>query len=98
MAYDAFHVLSQVADKTYGNDPTARPTEMETLFQGAGITFSGATGHIYYTAGVNQPPADKTLVLLRQSGRHPVAVLVCGDYQQGQDSSTQDRPCRGAPR
>ncbi len=98
VAYDAFHVLSRVADITYGGNPTARPTDMEAFFRAGSITFNGATGYIHYAAGVNQPPVDKTLVLLHQTGKHPVAVIVCGAYQQGQSSSTQDKPCLGAPR
>jgi ABC-type branched-subunit amino acid transport system substrate-binding protein len=98
VAYDAFHVLSRVADMTYGSDPGARPADMENLFRVGGVTFNGATGYVDYAEGVNQPPDDKTLVILRQTGAGLEAVTVCGAYQQGQSSAAQGRPCSEAPR
>lgn len=96
VAYDAFHVLSRVAAIAYGGNPPERPN-MEGIFKAADVTFNGATGFIRYATGVNQPPVDKTLTLLYQTGRDQEAVVVCGAYQSGQSSASQDKPCPDAP-
>lgn len=97
VSYDAFHVLSRIADITYGDDADASPADMRKFFVNSVIEFNGATGYIKYAAGVNQPPVDKTLVLLYQVGGSQKAVAVCGAYDQGQSSSFQEPPCPSAP-
>ncbi|NGO46738.1 hypothetical protein [Streptomyces ureilyticus] len=43
--------------------------------------------------GADAPPHDKTLVLLRQPGNHPEAVLACGACRQDESSEVQGPPC-----
>ncbi|MFI6209987.1 ABC transporter substrate-binding protein [Streptomyces sp. NPDC051041] len=91
VSYDAFHVLSD-AVREAGQADRDINRESVLLALRAGIVFDGATGYISYD-GANAPPRDKTLVLLRQSGRKPQAVLACGAYRQGQSSKAQGSPC-----
>ncbi|MFF3448531.1 ABC transporter substrate-binding protein [Streptomyces sp. NPDC002667] len=98
VAYDAFHTFSLVANMTYNQQPDAPPSQMEINFRNSGATFNGATGYVQYAPGVNQPPADKTLVLLRQIGQKPVAVAACGAYDQDQSSVNQGEPCSATSR
>lgn len=98
VAYDAFHTFSLVANMTYNQQPAAPPSQMEINFRNSGATFNGATGYVQYAPGVNQPPADKTLVLLRQVGQKPVAVAACGAFDQDQSSVDQGEPCSATPR
>ncbi|MGC9535602.1 ABC transporter substrate-binding protein [Streptomyces sp. UG1] len=93
VSYDAFHVLSQAVRQAGLRDPDI-DRESVLLVLGTGIAFNGATGYVSYD-GANAPPHDKTLVLLRQSGNHPEAVLACGAYRQGQSSEAQGPPCAG---
>lgn len=97
VSYDAFHVLSRIADITYGKNATAAPSDMRRFFLNSSIAFNGATGYIEYATGVNQPPVDKTLVLLYQTGSSQEAVVVCGAYDQDQSSTSQEPPCPSAP-
>jgi ABC-type branched-subunit amino acid transport system substrate-binding protein len=91
VAYDAFHVLSAAADDTF-SFKNASPGAMLTALRG-GIAFDGATGYISYDRGSNAAPAEKTLVLLRQTADGPVAVAACGAYRQGETSRQQGEPC-----
>jgi ABC-type branched-subunit amino acid transport system substrate-binding protein len=93
VSYDAFHVLSQAVRQAGLRDPDI-DRESVLLVLGNGIAFNGATGYVSYD-GANAPPHDKTLVLLRQSGNHPEAVLACGAYRQDQSSEAQGPPCAG---
>jgi ABC-type branched-subunit amino acid transport system substrate-binding protein len=95
VAYDAFHVLSRVANMTYSNNPGADPSQMQNTLNITGLSFNGATGDILYPPGSNQPPDDKTLVLLRQIGQRPTAVAACGAYDQNQSGVDQGEPCSG---
>ncbi|MFF8100932.1 ABC transporter substrate-binding protein [Streptomyces sp. NPDC016640] len=91
VSYDAFHVLSEAVRKAGLADPEIDRKSV-LLVLGAGIAFNGATGYVSYD-GANAPPHDKTLVLLRQSGKHPEAVLACGAYSRHQSSEAQGPPC-----
>ncbi|MEV5882431.1 ABC transporter substrate-binding protein [Streptomyces sp. NPDC052020] len=93
VSYDAFHVLSEAVRQAGRADPDVDRTSVR-LVLGTGIAFHGATGYVSYD-GANAPPHDKTLVLLRQSGNQPEAVLACGAYRQGQSSEAQGSPCAG---
>jgi ABC-type branched-subunit amino acid transport system substrate-binding protein len=93
VAYDAFHVLSDAVREVGGTDSDVDRDAVRVLLR-RGIEFHGATGHVLYGRG-NAPPRDKTLVLLRQSGSRPEAVLACGAYRQGQSSEKQGPPCAG---
>ncbi|WP_215451741.1 ABC transporter substrate-binding protein [Streptomyces sp. ATCC 21386] len=93
VSYDAFHVLSQAVREAGLHDPDIDRKSV-LLVLGSGIAFDGATGYVSYD-GANAPPHDKTLVLLRQSGNHPEAVLACGAYRQDESSETQGPPCTG---
>jgi ABC-type branched-subunit amino acid transport system substrate-binding protein len=91
VSYDAFHVLSEAVREAGLTDPAVERKSVR-LVLGAGIAFDGATGYVSYD-GANAPPHDKTLVLLRQSGTQPKAVLACGAYRQGESSEDQGPPC-----
>jgi ABC-type branched-subunit amino acid transport system substrate-binding protein len=93
VSYDAFHVLSEAVREAGVHDPDIDRKSV-LLVLGSGIAFDGATGYVSYD-GANAPPHDKTLVLLRQSGNHPEAVLTCGAYRQGESSEVQGPPCAG---
>jgi ABC-type branched-subunit amino acid transport system substrate-binding protein len=93
VSYDAFHVLSEAVREAGLADPEVDRKSV-LLVLGNGVAFNGATGYVSYE-GANAPPDDKTLVLLRQSGNHPKAVLVCGAYRQGESSEKQGKPCAG---
>ncbi|CAL9495517.1 ABC transporter substrate-binding protein [Streptomyces sp. Tu 3180] len=93
VSYDAFHVLSHAVRQAGLADPAVDRTSV-LLVLGAGIAFDGATGYVSYD-GANAPPHDKTLVLLRQSGNRPEAVLACGAYRQHRSSEEQGPPCAG---
>lgn len=93
VSYDAFHVLSQAVREAGLHDPDIDRKSV-LLVLGSGIAFDGATGYVSYD-GANAPPHDKTLVLLRQSGNHPEAVLSCGAYRQDESSEVQGPPCAG---
>ncbi|AEH08855.1 MULTISPECIES: ABC transporter substrate-binding protein [Protofrankia] len=97
VAYDAFHALSRVADITYGSNERADVKTMKYSLPTGGINFNGATGYINYAAGVNQPPVDKTLILVYQTGKNQVTVAACGAYRQDTNSTVQANPCRDAP-
>ncbi|MHC3471575.1 type 1 periplasmic-binding domain-containing protein [Streptomyces sp. 7R007] len=92
VAYDAFHVLSKAAEMALSDKGDVAPSAILTALR-SGITFDGATGHVSYDNGVQQPPRDKTLVLLRQSGDGPLVAEACGAYRQGVQSGTQGAPC-----
>lgn len=101
VAYDAFHVLSKVANMAYGGGQDGsedNPGLMQRTFTNGTVNFNGATGYVEYEQGTNRPPKDKTLVLLRETGQNPVAVTACGAYDQGQSSAAQGEPCSVAPR
>ncbi|MDO0926637.1 ABC transporter substrate-binding protein [Streptomyces sp. TG1A-8] len=91
VSYDAFHVLSQAVRRAGQGDPDVERKSV-LLVLDAGITFNGATGYVSYD-GANAPPRDKTLVLLRQAGNRPKAVLACGAYGPRQSSEVQGPPC-----
>ncbi|MEU2060870.1 ABC transporter substrate-binding protein [Streptomyces sp. NPDC013455] len=91
VSYDAFHVLSQAVRQAGLSDPDIDRKSV-LLVLSTGISFNGATGFVSYD-GPNAPPHDKTLVLLRQSGDHPEAVLACGAYREDQSSEAQGPPC-----
>ncbi|MFI6935494.1 ABC transporter substrate-binding protein [Streptomyces sp. NPDC050287] len=91
VSYDAFHVLSQAVREAGLHDPDIDRKSV-LLVLGSGIAFDGATGYVSYD-GANAPPHDKTLVLLRQSGNLPEAVLACGAYRQDESSEAQGPPC-----
>ncbi|MEV5434082.1 ABC transporter substrate-binding protein [Streptomyces sp. NPDC052701] len=93
VSYDAFHTLSEAVRKAGQVDPDIERKSVR-LVLGAGISFDGATGRVSYD-GANAPPRDKTLVLLRQSGNQPEAVLACGAYDRDQSSEAQGPPCAG---
>ncbi|MFJ9147271.1 ABC transporter substrate-binding protein [Streptomyces sp. NPDC102270] len=93
VSYDAFHVLSEAVREAGVHDPDIDRKSV-LLVLGSGIAFDGATGYVSYD-GANAPPHDKTLVLLRQSGNLPEAVLTCGAYRQGESSEVQGPPCAG---
>jgi hypothetical protein len=93
VSYDAFHVLSQAVAEAWLRDrDVSRRSVLIAL--GGGVAFDGATGYVSYDQGGNAPPVDKTLVLLRQLGNRPEAVLVCGAYTEGALSQPQSAPCR----
>ncbi len=92
VAYDALHVLSLATDLAY-RDEHAAPGAVLTALGSDSIRFDGATGYVSYHQGVNQPPADKTLVLLRQTAEGPVAVVACGAYRQGRTYAAHGEPC-----
>ncbi|MPY63932.1 type 1 periplasmic-binding domain-containing protein [Streptomyces spongiae] len=92
VSYDAFHVLSQaVADALQAKPDVSRELVLAKLQNG--VRFDGATGFVGYAEDVHSPPVDKTLVLLRQLGNQPEAVLACGAYAQGTSSAKQGPPC-----
>ncbi|AYN40305.1 ABC transporter substrate-binding protein [Streptomyces dangxiongensis] len=93
VSYDAFHVLSQAVRQAGLADPDIERKSVLLVLQ-AGIAFNGATGYVSYD-GANAPPRDKTLVLLRQTGDRPKAVLACGAYDQHRSSEAQGPPCAG---
>ncbi|MFF1406468.1 ABC transporter substrate-binding protein [Streptomyces sp. NPDC058294] len=93
VSYDAFHVLSEAVRQAGLADPDIERKSVLLVLQ-AGIAFNGATGYVSYD-GANAPPSDKTLVLLRQTGDEPKAVLACGAYDQHQSSEAQGPPCSG---
>ncbi|WP_330306110.1 MULTISPECIES: ABC transporter substrate-binding protein [unclassified Streptomyces] len=92
VSYDAFHVLSQAVDQARLRDESVS-RESVLVALGGGVTFNGATGYVSYDQGNNAPPADKTLVLLRQLADRPEAVVVCGAYRQGASSRAEGPPC-----
>lgn len=92
VAYDAFHVLSRAVDSALTETGVSRHTVLVTLKQG--VVFQGATGHVEYGDGVNLPPKDKTLVLLRQTDHGPVVAAACGDYGPKAEVEKQKAPCR----
>ncbi len=92
VAYDAFHVLSRAADMALSDQGGVNPDAMITALR-TGITFAGATGYVSYDEGTNQPPRDKTLVLLRQTKYGPVVAVACGAYRMGESSQKQGPPC-----
>ncbi|MFF9085891.1 ABC transporter substrate-binding protein [Streptomyces sp. NPDC014991] len=93
VSYDAFHVLSQAVRQAGLADRDIERKSVLLVLQ-AGIAFNGATGYVSYD-GANAPPRDKTLVLLRQTGDRPKAVLACGAYDQHRWSEAQGPPCAG---
>ncbi|MFI0409198.1 hypothetical protein [Actinomadura sp. 3N508] len=93
VSYDAFHALSRAVDQA-GRVLNGNVTPQSVLVAlGGGITFDGATGYVSYRKDINAPPADKTLVLLRQLADRPEAVVVCGAYKPGTSSGKQGPPC-----
>jgi ABC-type branched-subunit amino acid transport system substrate-binding protein len=92
VSYDAFHVLSQAVAQAWLRDEDVDRRSVLIALSG-GLTFNGATGNVHYGQGGNAPPVDKTLVILRQLGDQPQAVLVCGAYDEGESSRTQGPPC-----
>ncbi|PAZ14823.1 branched-chain amino acid ABC transporter substrate-binding protein [Streptomyces sp. SA15] len=92
MAYDAFRLLSQSVD--FAAKYSLTPAGVQSaLGSGVSFGFEGATGFISRSQDGNQPPAGKTLVILRQSAEGPVAVAACGAYQHGETYSKQGPPC-----
>jgi hypothetical protein len=81
VSYDAFHALSEAVAGAFRADASVPLSSVRQQLQ-QGITFDGATGHIAYR-NFNAPPADKTLVLLRQVADTPKAVVACGAYNSG---------------
>ncbi|MGW3030164.1 ABC transporter substrate-binding protein [Streptomyces sp. NPDC001178] len=94
VSYDAFHVLSQAVTDAGQDDPAISRTSV-LLTLSSGVSFDGATGFVSYANDVHAPPTDKTLVLLRQLGDQPEAVVACGAYRQGESSASQGVPCAG---
>jgi ABC-type branched-subunit amino acid transport system substrate-binding protein len=93
VSYDAFHALSEAVNQARSHDDRIeRRSVLLTLARGI-TPFNGATGYITYAPDVNAPPVDKTLVILRQLGTRPEAVLVCGAFDLGQSSREQGPPC-----
>ena len=91
VSYDAFHVLSQAVDDARSGKEVHRSAVLTALR--SGIEFEGATGYVGKPASHNMPPADKVLVLLKQSDDKPVVVGVCGAYEQGVKSQDQGPLC-----
>ncbi|MFF9815071.1 ABC transporter substrate-binding protein [Streptomyces sp. NPDC014006] len=92
VSYDAFHVLSQAVAQAWLRDKEIKRSSVLVALSG-GVHFNGATGEVSYGQGGNAPPVDKTLVILRQLGDEPKAVLVCGAYDENRSSRTEGPPC-----
>ncbi|MDT0542910.1 hypothetical protein [Streptomyces lonegramiae] len=92
MSYDAVHLPSQAVGQARLHDPDVN-RESALIALGAGVTFDGATGYVSYDQDSNAPPRDKTLVLLRQLGQRPEAVVACGAYRPGASSRETGPPC-----
>ncbi|MEG8275355.1 ABC transporter substrate-binding protein [Streptomyces sp. AHA2] len=93
VSYDAFHVLSEAVNQARSRDERIERRSVLITLAGGVAPFNGATGYIAYAPDVNAPPVDKTLVILRQLGTRPQAVLVCGAFDMGESSRKQGRPC-----
>ncbi|MFI8192237.1 ABC transporter substrate-binding protein [Streptomyces sp. NPDC085946] len=93
VSYDAFHVLSDAVNQARSRDERIERRSVLITLAGGIAPFNGATGYIAYAPDVNDPPVDKTLVILRQLGTEPQAVLVCGAFDLGESSREQGLPC-----
>ncbi|URN13852.1 hypothetical protein LUW77_28200 [Streptomyces radiopugnans] len=91
VSYDAFHMLSQAVDGARSGRDVHRSAVLAVLR--GGVSFEGATGYVHRPLSPNRPPADKTLVLLRQTDGGPVVVGVCGAYEGGVKSQDQGPLC-----
>jgi hypothetical protein len=95
VAYDAFHVLSMLADQARSADTGDVDAGTMLALLRSGIRFDGATGYINYPSIDNTPPENKTLVIVRQLADEPKAVAVCGAYSQDAVPAEQGSPCNG---
>ncbi|MGW0615022.1 ABC transporter substrate-binding protein [Streptomyces sp. NPDC002788] len=93
VSYDALHVLSDAVNQARSRDERIERRSVLITLAGGITPFNGATGYIAYAPDVNAPPVDKTLVILRQLGTQPQAVLVCGAFDMGESSRKQGPPC-----
>ncbi|MBM4793329.1 ABC transporter substrate-binding protein [Streptomyces sioyaensis] len=91
VAYDAFHTLSTAVDAAHVNDDVKRDTVVTALRNG--VHFDGATGAVKYSEDSNEPPLNKTLVILRQLAAGPRAVVACGAYNPAVLKEKQGPPC-----